>query len=155
MAKVGGGQKIIVAEPNLSIAGKGVAVNSEDAWTAQEACTYLNITQGELDALFSGEMQIVMIKGTREVPMRYEVTGDPTSSDPSFVEVQSEAEAGPTEQMYRMSLGDFVYADGFEPQLKMIVPGLKSVGFGPKGDYLSLYKLNNKYGTFYNVNFNA
>lgn len=154
----GGGQKVIIVEPDSSKLDdklNGIAVNSKDAWTAQEACAYLNIAQEELDALFSGEMQIVMIKGTSEVSIRYEVTGDPTSSDPTFVEVQSEAEAGPTEQMYRMSLGDFVYVDGFEPELRMTVPGLKVVAFGQKGDYLSLYKLNNKYGTLYNVNHNA
>ncbi len=154
----GGGQKAIIVEPDFSRLDdelNDVAVNSEYALTAQEACTYLNITQDELDALFSGEMQIVMVKRTSEVSISYAVTGDPTSSDPTFVEVQSEAEAGPKEQMYRMSLGDFIYVDGFEPELKMTVPGLKVVSFGQKGDYYTLYKLNNKYGTYYGVNFNA
>lgn len=153
-----GGQKAIIVEPDFSKLDdklNGIAVNSEDAWTAQEACAYLNITQEELDALFSGEMQIVMIKRTSEVSIRYEVTGDPSSYNPSLAEVQSEAEAAPTKQTHRMSLGDFIYVDEFALNLRATVPGLKMVMFGQKEDYLTLCKLNDKYGTLYSVEIRA
>lgn len=145
----GGLGGVIIIEPNFptSKMGKGVAVNSEGAWTAQEVCGYLNITQGELDALFSGEEQIVY--KTYQVTNNYTkvITGDPSAYNPTYETTETQ-----TGQQTFTDPISFGYAEGYDPQGNLGVPGLKMVSFGLDGDYLNLYKLNNKYGTLYSVN---
>jgi len=137
----GGGQKVIIIEPNLPASESGFPVNSGDAWTAQEVCTYLNITQDELDTLFSGELQVVFERFSQSRGYSYAVTGDPSDYNPNTEAVEG------VYLSKRLTIVDFVYVEGYDADTQLGVPGLKIISLA-KGN-LNLYKLNEKYGTSY------
>jgi len=142
----GGGQKVIIIEPNLPTSESGFPVNSDSAWTAQELCGYLNITQEELNALFSREKKIIYGKRLNTEGYSRVVTGDPSSPDPTFesTEVQT------AQIVSMMPIPEYGYVEGYDPKTRFGVPGLKVVQLGK----MNLYKLNEKYGNLYFIVYN-